>query len=118
MVPLATGMKSYTCLKCYATEEPFRRQRGHYVVTVALGLLGVAALFGLLKASKHPGAETHAFGTGELLLVVLLCFAPNVAYQVWRRAGHVVRCGKCGCADIVPADSPRANQIRDSVKKG
>lgn len=47
------------------------------------------------------------------ITLILLCWVlvPGFIYMIWRRGGISMVCAKCGSAEVIPADSPRALEI-------
>lgn len=49
---------------------------------------------------------------GVLLLLLLLCVLPGLAYMTWMIIGTKDRCGSCGSTAIVLRNTPAGRQLR------
>jgi hypothetical protein len=114
---MPTSINEFTCLRCLQTASAMRVPRGSFLVTVALIVLGVGAVAAtLLRFLQDQSTSGHSVGFGELLIALAVGIVPAFGYEVWRRARQHAVCGGCRGRDVVPADSPRAAQVRQQAQ--
>lgn len=68
----------------------------------------------------HIGVPKTAV-RGSAVVEILLWFCllvPGLIYTIWRAGGAYKACRQCGGDNLVPADSPRGQEIRKMTKLG
>jgi hypothetical protein len=94
---------------------------------MALLVGGTAAPFGSTEGSSSSSPKgamlctlcgttakpvTRTQGALLIELILWLCMiVPGLIYSIWRHTTRAPVCPKCGSADIIPLDSPRAKKL-------
>lgn len=85
--------------------------------TLAGGMGGRTLMFGSREyvccacGTRGVPVKKLRGSTWITLLLLLFYLVPGLIYMIWRRGGRSHECAKCGSSEVIPVDSPRANQI-------
>jgi hypothetical protein len=61
--------------------------------------------------------KTYTKGNiGTEIVLWLLFLIPGLLYSVWRHTSRYQGCTSCGSPDLIPLDSPRAQQLLGQEK--
>ena len=55
--------------------------------------------------------KMHTKGSIIIELLLWLFIIPGLIYSIWRQTSKVKVCRSCGGANLIPLDSPRAQQL-------
>ena len=72
-----------------------------------------------LCVTCHHVGRPRLITRGSILveLVLWLCFlAPGLIYSIWRHTSRYTGCAACGSRELIPCDSPRAQQMGRPIR--
>lgn len=64
------------------------------------------------KSCGYSGS-TKRFMPGSIIIEIVMWCAfliPGIIYTLWRHSAEVKVCGKCGSKEVIPLDSPIAQE--------